>query len=336
MKVIVPIDAKPSSQALIDALIGMSWSEGTEIKLLTVVPRATENGASVDSSTVEEIERLAIDLQGVLQYCEVSLFVREGDPKSEIIALADEFKADLILMGSNCKGALERLLLGSVSQSVLNEADCPVIIARPECDAVRDSQHGMKTVLIPIDDSIYSEAALRWLSNFQWTPETRFVLATVVEAVPGYFASASSAEAATIVEEHRAVLEFAQEALNVRAKQVSDLLRTNNVFIEIGAGNATESIIELAKNYYADLIVMGSHGRTGIKKLILGSVSTAVSQNAPCSIAIVRGMAAQDDSWTKTGVFSKPKLTKPKAAAKKIYRRDDNDNMPHVFPAGMG
>jgi nucleotide-binding universal stress UspA family protein len=333
MKVIVPIDNKPSSQALIDALMGMRWNVGTEIKLLTVVPRI-ERGEAVDSSSVEEIERLAIDLQGTLPMCEVSLFVREGDPKTEIIALAEEFGADLILMGSNCKGTLERLLLGSVSQSVLNEAECPVLIARPECDAVRDSQHGMKTVLIPIDDSIYSEVALRWLVNFQWPPQTRFVLATVVEAIPGYFADSSPAEAAAMVDEHRTVLEHAQQTLNTRAKQLSELLNTNNVFIEIGAGNAIESIIKLGSDYYADLIVMGSHGRTGIKKLILGSVSQAVSQNAPCSIAIVRGIAEQDDSWTKTGVFKKPKAAKQKAV--KTYRRDDDYPMPHVFPAGMG
>lgn len=337
MQVIVPIDNQPSSQFLIDALMGMKWVEGTEIILLTVLRSSDAEGKSAAKSFLTGI---ATELKTVLPQCAMSVIVREGDPKTEILSLAEAAKVDLILMGSNCKSGLDKLLLGSVSQAVLNGADCPVVITRPDYDTTRDAQGGFNNVLIAIDDSIYSEAAIQWLGNFRWSQQTQFVIATVLENVPNKIDSMDDVEAAGILFNHKGVISSAQKILKAHARKLSQFLQTKNISIDLGTGNASESVAQLAKMHNADLIVMGSHGRTGLKKLILGSVSQAVSQNAPCSVAIVRGIVPKDTSWQRTGVFKKavevtPEDARPQTApTTKPKRRADST--PHVIPGGMG
>jgi nucleotide-binding universal stress UspA family protein len=82
-----------------------------------------------------------------------------------------------------------------------------------------------------------------------------------------------------------------------------------NVTIEVGEGDPKDVILNIATAWSADLIVMGSHGRTGLDKLLLGSVSQAVALHAPCSVAIIRGIIAKGKSQQRqTGMFSMPKI----------------------------
>src|SRR5271154_7187957 len=105
MKVLVAIDNRPSSQATLDVLVKMHWSEGTEIELVTVVPPATgDEGVEEESDAViDEMESLAMELRNSLRQGEILFFARHGDPKSVILELADRTRADLIVVGSNCK-----------------------------------------------------------------------------------------------------------------------------------------------------------------------------------------------------------------------------------------
>lgn len=289
MKVLVPIDRKPSSQAIIDALIKMRWYEGTEIHLMTVLSPGIEYGVGYATPTsVTDIENIAVELHRCLSLCEVTFIAKHGDPKTAILETAAQIEADLIVLGSNCKNTLERLLIGSVCQAVLNSSNCPVIVAKTPCCLAREASPGFKNIVIPIDSSRFSDAAIKWLGNFRWAADTRFIVCAVVEADTDF--------------------DEVRQSLNNRAAVLARLLGTNNVLVEVAPGEPRQAIIGLATRYYADLIVMGSHGRTGLQKLILGSVSQAVSHDAPCAVAIVRGLLASDDSWRHTGAFSKARV----------------------------
>jgi hypothetical protein len=97
---------------------------------------------------------------------------------------------------------------------------------------------------------------------------------------------------------------------------------------------AKDGILELAEKHCADLIAIGSHGRSGLKKFILGNVAQSVTHDAPCAVAVVRGIAPDDESWFETGAFEKEEPA-PKEEAS--YRHEDEqDRMPGVVPGGMG
>lgn len=316
MKVLVAIDNKPSSQAILDALVKMRWYEGTELHLLAVVPDAEAERTKPGElpASVEDLETLVVELHNALPLSEVSFLVKHGDPKTVILEFAEHLKAELIVIGSNCKNTLERLLIGSVCQAVLNSARCPVIVAKTPCTLAREESPGFKTILIPIDHSIYSDAAVRWLSEFTWADDTRFVLTAVVEQDTDLFE--------------------VQDSLNKRALELSQLLKTTKIVTEVVVGEPVQTIIELANKYYTDMIVIGSHGRTGLKKLILGSVSQAVSHKAPCAVAIVTGIVSSDDSWSRTGEFHKVKLSSS-IVWETGTDESRHDISAHVMPGGM-
>ncbi len=317
MKVLVAVDNRPSSQATIDALVKMHWADGTEIVLLTVSPPGSEDvvaeGHSI--SAFEEMENLAVELRSVLRNCEVSFFAQSGDPKALILKLAEQIGAELIVLGSNCKSTLERLVLGSVCQSVLNGAKCPVIVAKRPCCLAREASPAFKTIVVTIDNSVYSNVAMAWLAKFHWGQDSKFLIVAVVDEDTD--------------------LESVKLSLNKHATNLSKLLGTDNVSLEISIGEPQHMIVEMATAHYADLIVMGSHGHTGLKEMFLGRVSHAVSHTAPCAIAITRGYEVEDKELS-AGVF--PKLKRePAFNAVQSFRNEDGrgEDSPHVMPGGF-
>lgn len=316
MKVLIAIDNKPSSQAIIDALVKMHWNDGTELQVITVL-EARSNG-QVAEANLDEMEELAVELHDALPQCEVTFHAIKGDPKTLILETAKQVQAQLIVIGSNCKNTLERVLLGSVCQEVLNAAHCPVIVAKAPCCLAREASPGFRNILLPVDNSKYSDLVIEWLSSFHWGQECRFILAAVAEPDSD--------------------LNAVRQSLQARAEVLSGLVRTNNISFEIAVGDPHKSIIELAEKYYADLIAIGSHGRSGLKKLILGNVAQAVSHDAPCALAVVRGLAPDDQSWIETGTFEKAKPIPIHALihADDFKRREDDDRTPGVMPGGMG
>lgn len=350
MRVIVPVDVTGSSQPAIDTLIGMKWLPGTEIKLLAIISTDEQsryaNASKVCSAAeVEEaLDELTRELQQVLPDCEVSRDVKHGDPANLIVGLATEWHATLILMGSRGNKGINLLLLGSVSQAVLNQAPCPVVIVKSEGAAeLQDLQQGFRSVVVTVDSSPYARAALQWVKSINWAPETRFKLITVVESVPDSFSFESNTlRASRLLQEREAITRAATAEVNSMAKDLISLFGPNRVSVQIGEGEPQKTILSIASAARADLIVMGSHGRGGLTKLILGSVSQAVAIQAPCAVAVVRGMTRSSGmDLHRTGMFKKPVAAKSHHTPMSPGPAPRNSNSDrgqevHIVPFGMG
>lgn len=322
MRIIVAIDDTAATQPLLDAVIGMGWGEGTEVALATFVrfehKSTHERNQHFTVAVQGELEAIKNELQAVLPHCEIAYIVREGDPREEIITLANEIRADMILLGTNNRA------VGSVSQAVLNAAPCPVLIAKNDTERVHDVQTGFRTVVVPFDNSIYSQASLAWLLQLKWLQNATFVLLTVVDASPHQ------------AQDEEAMKEI-DEALFYGAQKLREGLRSGRVKTRVGYGKPDDAILGIAREMGADLIVMGSHGRTGIKKMILGSVSSEVSRRANCSVLVVRGIARKDRSWQRTGVMTMPKHKAPpvEEVPDDCVGETRRNDVPHVIPGGM-
>ena len=90
------------------------------------------------------------------------------------------------------------------------------------------------------------------------------------------------------VEAQKELVEAAKTLVNQKVKKLTEAFGRQFVLAEVREGYVTDTILEAAKEWPADLIVVGSHGRTGITRLLLGSVSEAVVSQAPCSVEIVK------------------------------------------------
>jgi nucleotide-binding universal stress UspA family protein len=198
-------------------------------------------------------------------------------PAWAIIGKAEEWDADLIVVGSHDRSALGRLVLGSVSQSVLHHAACSVRIgrgsARPESTPIH--------LLAGEDGSADAEAALSELAARTWPEGTTVHLVTAVDQVVAMLAigSRGGAEASDRIEQ---LNERSVAKLRAAGLAVSPL---------VAHGDPRRILLDEAERLNADCIFVGARGLRGIKRLFLGSVSTAIAARAHCSVEVVRSKA---------------------------------------------
>src|SRR6185503_6321704 len=205
-----------------------------------------------------------------------------GDPKSEIIRIAEEWGADLLVLGARGLSRFKRFLLGSVSLSVARHAPCPVLV-------VKGRPRKLGSVLVATDGSEDSFRAIRFLQSLPLPRQTRLRLLGVVEPLR-YPVSAPKVLRGQLVAmirevesrrrgELEKVLERAAAQLDQKITRVTRATPT---------GDPASTIVATAAAHDVDLIVVGARGRGGMERLLLGSVSESVLGHAQCAILIVK------------------------------------------------
>lgn len=145
-------------------------------------------------------------------------------------------------------------------------------------------------VLIAIDDSSCSAYAVDTVVQRQWAEGAQFRLITVIEpsiapcSMPETYMQA-------LGEAQCAFKKYSRKLLDEKLKRMEQALPHAEITAAMLEGNAASVIIEEAKRWQADLVIVGSHGRSGFEKLLLGSVAERVACHAPCSVEIVKQKA---------------------------------------------
>jgi len=210
-----------------------------------------------------------------------------GHPAEEIARAAERDRVDLIAMGSHGHAALKGLLLGSVARGVLARTRTPLLLLRAPKVPRRESLK----VGVAVDGSGFSEAAVRYVIKhrtlFGATPTF-----TLLHAVPDYFGAVipglGDVPWATHFPEH--VLDAQQRAFEtVIAPARARFARAG---IEVDEqrliGTAGDEIARYATRHRLDLLVMGSHGHSALKSVVLGSVATRVAARCQTPLLLIR------------------------------------------------
>ena len=203
-----------------------------------------------------------------------------GRAASTIVDDAREFRADLVIVGSRGHGAIATLLLGSVSSEVVDHAPCPVLVARGP---------SLSRAVFATDGSPSAQAAEAILARwpiFAGLPVHVLSVAEVVHPwttgiAPTMYGQVLDAYAAELREskaQHQRIATDAAARLRESGRQVDSEMRD---------GDAAGQIIAAAEKRGADLIVLGSRGRTGLTRLLLGSVARNVLSGSTASILVV-------------------------------------------------
>jgi nucleotide-binding universal stress UspA family protein len=189
--------------------------------------------------------------------------VVKGDPAEQILARAKREGADLILVGARGVSDIRGFLLGSVSLKVATYAPCSVLV-------VKTRRPKIGKWLLAVDGSPSSEAAMRWVKS-RWRPDG--LRGTVLYAWDYPLPPRPVRLPLQMVEERYA----------------GPLRRAGfDVSVRIDVGHAAEEIVGTARRTRADLVVVGSRGLTGLKRIWLGGVSHKVVKYSPCSVLVVR------------------------------------------------
>lgn len=298
MKILLAIDDSRGAQSVITEALNRIWPDNTSFCILNVVDLRhwDEMPELIDDArrAGEKLVRQACDRFRIAGR-EVTGDVRLGFPDKAISKYAREWSADLIMIGSRGLNTVTRFLLGSVAQSVLRDAPCSVEVVRPRT-AEHQTPHPMR-ILVATDGSTCSSLAVRTVAKRPWPKDTQVLVVTAVQLVAPdalHFSSSVAPEYPTAL-----LAEIWKEAEARAGEAVIDARKIlEHAGLKVSTYQSTPAceprvvILDEASKWDADLIVVGSHGRHGVDRLLMGSVSEAVAFHANCSVEVVRPATA--------------------------------------------
>jgi hypothetical protein len=266
---LVASDGSEFSAAAVREALGMARRCGAELHVMSLVATGAEHeglGAPVLRQEIDAAQahldgiKAGIDAAGVR--CETHLISGQAVDR-EIVALAEQINADVIVMGRRGRRGLALQMLGHATARVIGNARCHVLVV-PRATAI-EGRH----IVIGTDGSRPAEAAAvttEMLARLCGTP------VTVVAAVTPSHGPERRAEAQQAVDrvvEHMRGAQIAAEGV-------------------LAEGRPHEVIVQTARVRNADLIVTGSHGRSGIDRLLMGSTTERVINETPCAVLVVK------------------------------------------------
>jgi len=229
-------------------------------------------------------ERACDRVQGRFPNWKVSASSSCGSAAWELVARADEWKPDLIVVGSHGRTALGRFVLGSVSQRVLTEARCSVRIARGR---VEEPNFPVR-IIVGTDGSEASEEAVKAVAVRNWPAGSEVKVVLVDDPLaPEFLGKIIRPLGETLAEDKREEQAWV-ERISKRSKK---LLQASGLKIScsVGFGDPKRELCKAAEDWGADSIFVGSAGFSNrFQRFVLGSVSAAVAARAHCSVEVVR------------------------------------------------
>jgi nucleotide-binding universal stress UspA family protein len=291
MKVLLAIDSSHSSH-VVDTAAALPWPSGTLFCVMSVVDMRHWEGlpaliedAKQEAQSLVEAAADKLTRSGHRVFSEIPV----GDPKTAIPDYAKQWAADLVMVGSHGQSAATRFLLGSVAHAVLRTAPCSVEIVRQNPVNSRHSR-GMK-ILLASDGSKCSAKAVLEVANRPWPAKSQVWVISAVELLTPETPSGASTLTAPYP---TSLLEQIWNDARKRGEKAAEDARKTLAAAGLKAqaetpdGEPRALILDAAKEWQADLIVLGSHGRHGLDRMLLGSVSESVALHAHCSVEVVR------------------------------------------------
>jgi nucleotide-binding universal stress UspA family protein len=291
-RVFVAIDFSPGSDEALRSAHERAASTGAQLAVCHIVPN--ELRSNLLFPQISRIAALKFPLEvthigeaasaRVMEITgrsigEFELIIDDGTPQAVILTKAEEWQADLIIVGSHGQTSAAAALLGSVTDSVIRHAHCPVLIVRPgertrRIVAGTDfSDPSLPAVKAAADEAnrVGGELTVVHSLNLVWAPAAYPAMA---------FGGAPFNISADQIKE----LEV------IATQQLEESLKQLNVSAEtlVTTGPAGTALIEVASERKAETVVVGTVGRTGLRRALLGSVAETVAKGAACSVLIVR------------------------------------------------
>jgi len=265
---LVASDGSEFSAAAVREAIGMARKCNAQLNVMSLVATGVEHEALGESILKQEMESSQQHLDGIRARatalgvaCDTHL-IHGQTVDREIVDLADQLKVDLIVMGRRGRRGLARLMLGHATAQVIGMAHCNVMVVP------RSARVEGRHIVLATDGSRFADAA-----------------AVTAESMAGFCRSKS-----TVVSVTTPGVDNRQESEQV-VQRIVEHMKSEGIDAEglVLDGRPDELIVAAARERDADLIVTGSHGRTGIERVLLGSTTERILNETDCAVLVVKG-----------------------------------------------
>ncbi|MEW6675998.1 MAG: universal stress protein [Nitrospirota bacterium] len=278
-EILVAVDGSPSSTHALKESFKLAYNEGSWITVVSVAPPYEGDLAmtaigNIQKAIKEPCEKALLEAEKMAEAERVLIktVCEEGEPYERIVDLADAENCDLIVLGRRGMHYLERALIGSVTARVIGHSRRDVLVVPLNATV------GWKKIFLPVDGSIYSMAAANSAINFAKAYGGELMILAVVDVTEEFMARAPAALDA-LVRSAKDVIEDIKKKAEASDVKAVTLVRE---------GEAFRVITEIAREQKVDITIMGSHGRTGLKRLLMGSVTEGVIGHATCPVLVVK------------------------------------------------
>lgn len=291
MRVLLALDGSAGAETARSLIDHLTWPEPSTVDVVRVIepvwtmlamPEVTFGGTMEDIAGAADIRReVDAAVAGLARPgLEAVPHVIVGRPANVIIETATRLGTDLIVMGSRGRGTIATMVLGSVSAEVGHHASCPVLVARtPQ----------VRRVMVALDGIPGSDRMVEAIADASWLRGAHVEVVNVaLSTVPGpgaMFADAYGASLAWYEEAIVAARTAAEACVREAAQRLVDagLDATWRVL----EGDPAATLVDTVAHDGTDLIVVGTHARTGLKAMVLGSVARNVLLHTKASVLVV-------------------------------------------------
>lgn len=303
MRVLLAYDGSAGGAEAAALTAAISWPSDSVLRVVSVIEPILSpmpgpwDGTSVLSPDLDAAITAAADesLREVVERLRslgsVDGKLLRGRAASAILDHARDFRADLVIIGSRGHGGIATLLLGSVSSEVVDHAPCPVLVARNE---------SLRAVLFATDESASAQAAEAILARWPIFASIPIRVLSVAEVVHPWTTGIAPTMYTQVLDAYASELrESRAQHQRIAADAVARLRASGRrADPETRDGDAAAEIIAEAGLRGTDLIVLGTRGRTGLTRLVLGSVARNVLSGSSASILVVHGSTENADDTT--------------------------------------
>jgi nucleotide-binding universal stress UspA family protein len=271
-RVVVGYDGSPGARAALDWAAREAASRCVPLLIVCCsVPAQPTDFSGTAARGADVVQAAAAELRARFAGLEVSVSVTAADPRDALVA--EEGAGDVLVVGASTSGALERALLGSVPRLVARRTRCPLVVHRA------GGRQPAQRIVVAVDGSPTSNGALELAADLATRDDAELVLVHVWKGQRGRGRS-------RLVDRQTAqgVLDDAE-------------LRCHGLDVELRSALVEGDPAEVIRNiaHDADMIVVGTRGRSALRTRLVGSVAQALTQDAPCTVVVVPPARATGD-----------------------------------------
>lgn len=289
-RILLPLDGSAFAERVLAVLPRIATPVATELVLVNVIEPVRYAFGAIDFTTPRLVTYIRTSAQAYIEQqadrlrnagYQVKTYILDGDAAQCILDRARVVNSDLIAMTTHGRSGFVRWALGSVAERVVHGATAPVLLVRDTQDGT-----GLRHILVPLDGSMLAEQALPLAQALANATRAHLLLLQVVQAPDAgskRILWSSEAEADAVLARWCADAEH-------YLRQTANVLQEMGVTTEVRAvlGDPDKVIHNLVADEAIDLIVMSTHGRSGLSRWYYGSVANKVMRSVGCPLLLVR------------------------------------------------
>ncbi len=298
---IVALDGSECAMHALQLALSLAKAEGSNVTVCSVADPSPVYGTAGPPTLIEDelaaihahAEHVVDDALEKARAAGITTegIVLSGEPVYEIVSYATKTRAEAIVVGTHGRSGFRRFFIGSIAEGVLRSAAVPVLTVRAQAQLeILPPKGGLIKILVPVDGSECSLQALDIAADFAGSLNAEIIVCHVVDLAKAARLSGGQAQLVQGFLE-----ELQSEGKTILAAALARAGERVTASSRIAEGIPVDEIERLAADIRPSFIVIGSHRRTGISRLMMGSVAEGVVRGAPIPVMVVPSKQKQPE-----------------------------------------